>query len=249
MFLIDNLIKNQNLKTIDKQDPFIVVEWIKDTGTKRETSEEQFYSSKMNVHAKQIICDLNKSDTLFRNNAVLWMVGNIEETGAGIKSAAEVFTKLKSGKSSSQSQTISEKPEYSGKGYLMSIPTNNHLHIIDVENDWQGGVTIDDNTFVACTSSLHQKINSKSSTSPTLVGGTGRPTITFHGVGKLVVEVEYPFDDLIEIKLENDILKVNCGISVAWSSTLQHTVENQTDIFKGNGKVLLYPLPINKPPL
>ena len=64
------------------------------------------------------------------------------------------------------------------------------------------------------------------------------------------------YDELVEIELENDVLKVDGNFAIAWSSSLNFTVERSgksligsaasgeglVNVYRGTGKVLLAPI-------
>ena len=70
-----------------------------------------------------------------------------------------------------------------------------------------------------------------------------------------------PRSELIEIKLQNDVLKVDGNFAIAWSRSLKFTVERSgktligsaasgeglVNVYRGTGKVLL--APVNSRPL
>jgi uncharacterized protein (AIM24 family) len=76
------------------------------------------------------------------------------------------------------------------------------------------------------------------------------------GNGIAALESLVPRDELVEIVLENDVLKVDGNFAVAWSGTLDFTVEKSTktligsglsgeglvNVYRGSGKVLLAPI-------
>jgi uncharacterized protein (AIM24 family) len=69
-----------------------------------------------------------------------------------------------------------------------------------------------------------------------------------------------PADELIVVDLEDDIIKVDGSMAVAWSSTLKFTVEKTTstlvgslasgegfvNVYTGTGRVLIAPVRENK---
>ena len=77
-----------------------------------------------------------------------------------------------------------------------------------------------------------------------------------HGNGIAVLKCRCPQEELIEIELENDILKVDGSFAIAWSDTLNFTVERSgksligsaasgeglVNVYRGTGKVLLAPV-------
>ena len=76
------------------------------------------------------------------------------------------------------------------------------------------------------------------------------------GNGVAALESNVPEDELIEVILENDEMKIDGNLAVCWSSNLEFTVERSTktlvgsavsgeglvNVYKGTGKVWLAPL-------
>lgn len=70
------------------------------------------------------------------------------------------------------------------------------------------------------------------------------------------IESRCPKEELIEITLENDVLKVDGNLAIAWSNSLDFTVERSgktlvgsaasgeglVNVYRGTGKVLLAPV-------
>lgn len=69
------------------------------------------------------------------------------------------------------------------------------------------------------------------------------------------IESECPKEELIEIELQNDVLKVDGNYAIAWSKSLDFTVERSgksligsaasgeglVNVYRGTGKVLMMP--------
>ena len=75
-------------------------------------------------------------------------------------------------------------------------------------------------------------------------------------LGVLCIESLFPREELIEITLQEDVLKVDGNMAIAWSGSLDFTVERSgktllgsaasgeglVNVFRGTGKVLLAPV-------
>ncbi|MCU6799120.1 AIM24 family protein, partial [Alitiscatomonas aceti] len=170
---------------------------------------------------------------------------------AGPKGVGDFFGKAVRGKASGES-TI--KPEYTGNGILVLEPTYRHLILLDVA-DWGGSVVLDDGLFLACESSLKHKAVMRANLSSAVAGGEGLFNLSLNGNGVACIEASCPREELIEIRLENDVLKVDGNFVIAWSSTLDFTVERSgksligsaasgeglVNVYRGTGKVLMMP--------
>lgn len=63
---------------------------------------------------------------------------------------------------------------------------------------------------------------------PAVLGGEGFFNLSLHGTGTVALESNVPEEELIEIILEDDELKIDGNLAVCWSSDLDFTVERTT---------------------
>lgn len=251
MYKIKNFTDNDDVRIVDQKGPFTVVEYIKDLSVFPSTAARAYYSSKMNVHKRQVICDLSKTNITTQSGAMQWSVGNVNAT-TGIKGVGDLFGKAIRGKATGESAI---KPEYTGDGKLVLEPTYMHIILLDV-SQWNGSLVLDDGLFLACDSNLKQKAVMRSNISSAVAGGEGLFNLSLNGNGVCCIESRCPINELIEIELENDVLKVDGSLAIAWSSTLDFTVERSgkslvgsaasgeglVNVYRGTGKVLLAPI-------
>lgn len=160
-------------------------------------------------------------------------------------------TKLLRGKASSES---SIKPEYTGDGLLVLEPTFKHLLLLDAE-DWGGNVVLDDGLFLACDSRLTHKTVMRNNLSSAVAGGEGLFNLSLNGRGVFCLEADCPWEELIEIELKDDVLKVDGNFVIAWSGSLNFTVERSgksligsaasgeglVNVYRGTGRLLMMP--------
>jgi uncharacterized protein (AIM24 family) len=179
------------------------------------------------------------------------MVGDVNAT-TGVKGIGDLFGKALRGSVTGESAI---KPEYTGSGTLVLEPTYKHLILIDVA-DWNGSIVLDDGLFLACESTLKHKAVARSNFSSAVAGGEGLFNLGISGNGILCLESECPKQELIEIELENDVLKIDGNMAIAWSGSLNFTVERSgksligsaasgeglVNVYRGTGKVLLSPV-------
>lgn len=179
-----------------------------------------------------------------------WMVGNVSAT-TGVKGVGDFLGKAVRGKTSGESAI---KPEYTGDGILVLEPTYKHLILMSAE-DWGGSVILDDGLFLACESSLEHKAVMRSSFSSAVAGGEGLFNLSLNGRGVFCIESSCPMEELIEITLQNDVLKVDGNYAIAgarawnlqWSvpekasSAPPATGEGLVNVYRGTGKVLMMP--------
>lgn len=251
MFNIRNLEENSNIKITESKGAFKILEHQKDMSVTKDTAQKEFYASQMNVKRKQILCDLSIADVNIQSGAMQWMVGDVNVT-TGVKGAGDFIGKMFKGAVTNESTV---KPEYTGDGIVVLEPTYKHVLLIDVD-DWNGSIVVEDGMYLASETTLKQKLVARSTISSAVLGGEGLFNISFNGRGIVALESEVPLSELIKIELNNDILKIDGNMAVAWSSGLKFTVERVSksligsaatgeglvNIFQGTGTVLMAPI-------
>lgn len=215
MFEIENLYNNQNVSFTQKKKGFRVLEHEEDMSVSPYSAQTAFFCSEMNIKKRQLLCDLSEGNVTIQAGAMQWMLGNVNAT-TGIKGAGDLISKAFRGKASGESIV---KPEYTGDGLLMLEPTYKHLILIDLK-DWNQSIVLDDGLFLACSSELKQKTVARSNLSSAVAGGEGLFNLGLEGDGIVCLEADCPKEELIEINLENDVLKVDGNFAIAWSGSL-----------------------------
>lgn len=250
MYQISNFTNNDDIKTLSQLGPFTVVEYQRDLSVTPSSAITAYFSAQMNVKKRQVICDLTKAKITVQAGAMQWMVGNVAAT-TGIKGVGDFLGKAMRGHVTGESAI---KPEYNGDGTLVLEPTYKHLLLIDTA-DWNGGIVLDDGLFLACDSNLKHKAIMRSNVSSALAGGEGLFNLSLNGNGVFCIECDCPKEELIEISLNNDVLKIDGNYAVTWSSSLDFTVERSgksligsaasgeglVNVYRGTGKVLMMP--------
>ncbi|EDN01735.1 hypothetical protein BACCAP_00400 [Pseudoflavonifractor capillosus ATCC 29799] len=251
MYEISNFQNNDDVKTLASMGPFTVVEYQRDLSVLPMDAQLAYYCNAMNVRKRQVICDLSKANITLQAGAMQWMVGNVNAT-TGIKGVGDLFSKAVRGKVTGESAI---KPEYTGDGLLVLEPTYKHIILMDVA-EWNGSVVLDDGMFLACDSNLKHKAVMRSNLSSAAAGGEGLFNLGVMGEGVLCLESQCPREELVEITLHNDVLKIDGNMAVAWSGSLEFTVERSgksligsaasgeglVNVYRGSGKVLMAPV-------
>lgn len=251
MYEISNFQNNDDVKTLASMGPFTVVEYQRDLSVLPMDAQLAYYCNAMNVRKRQVICDLSKANITLQAGAMQWMVGNVNAT-TGIKGVGDLFSKAVRGKVTGESAI---KPEYTGDGLLVLEPTYKHIILMDVA-EWNGSVVLDDGMFLACDSNLKHKAVMRSNLSSAAAGGEGLFNLGVMGEGVLCLESQCPREELVEITLHNDVLKIDGNMAVAWSGSLEFTVERSgksligsaasgeglVNVYRGSGKVLMSPV-------
>lgn len=180
------------------------------------------------------------------------MGGDIQAT-TGVKGIGDLFGKALKG---AVTKETAIKPEYVGNGYLVLEPTYKYILLKDISEWGSSGMTIEDGMFLACDSHVQNKIVARKNVSSAVLGGEGFFNLSLHGTGTVALESNVPEEELIEIILEDDELKIDGNLAVCWSSDLDFTVERTTktlvgsavsgeglvNVYRGTGRVLMSPV-------
>ncbi|HIU43617.1 MAG TPA: AIM24 family protein [Candidatus Ventrousia excrementavium] len=251
MYQVKNFMDNDDVKTLDQKGPFSVIEYQRDLSVTPGSAINAYYCAQMNVRKRQLVCDMSRSaGVTVQAGAMQWMLGDVNAT-TGVKGVGDLLSKAVRGKASGESVI---KPEYTGSGILVLEPTYKHLILLDA-SDWNGAVVLDDGLFLACDSSLQHKAVMRSNVSSALAGGEGLFNLSLNGRGIFCIESDCPMEELIEITLQDDVLKVDGNYAIAWSASLNFTVERSgksligsaasgeglVNVYRGTGKVLMMP--------
>lgn len=251
MYTIDNFFNNDDIKATDAKGAFAVLEYQRDLSVMPQNALGAYYCSQMNVRRKQVVCSLKRSNIITQAGAMHWMVGDVNAT-TGVKGVGDLLGKTMRGRVTGETAI---KPEYTGTGTLVLEPTYKHILLIDV-SDWNGSIVLDDGLFLACEASLKHKAVMRSNLSSAVAGGEGLFNLGIQGHGILCLESPCPKEELIEVTLDNDVLKVDGNFAIAWSGSLDFTVERSgksligsaasgeglVNVYRGTGKVLLAPV-------
>ncbi len=251
MYQILNFKDNDDIRVINEMGPFTVVEYLRDLSVSPTEAMVAYYCNEMNVRKRQVICDLSKANITIQAGAMQWMAGNVNAT-TGVKGVGDFFGKAIRGKATGESAI---KPEYTGNGTLVLEPTYRHILLLNLD-DWNGSVVLDDGLFLACDSKLKHKAVMRSNLSSAVAGGEGLFNLGIVGSGVLCLESPVPKEELIEVVLKDDVLKVDGNMAIAWSGSMDFTVERSgktlvgsaasgeglVNVYRGTGRVLMAPV-------
>lgn len=247
----ENFLGNDDIKVVDEKEPFRVIEYQRDLSVHPENAVQSFFCSKMGIRRRQLMCKVGPKNITLQAGSMQWMAGNVSAT-TGIKGLGDMVSKAIRGKATGESAV---KPEYTGSGMLVLEPTYKHILLLDVA-DWGGSVVLDDGLFLACDASLKHKTVMRDSFSSAVAGGEGLFNLAVEGNGIVCLEVPCPKEELMLITLEDDTLKIDGNLAIAWSRSLSFTVsrsgktllgsavsgEGLVNTYSGTGKVLMTPV-------
>lgn len=249
MFQLNNFLNNQNMKVIDQKGPFRVFEHTKDLSVNPANAVTAYFASEMNVRKRQVFVEMNGNGCVTQAGAMQWMLGNVNME-SGVKGVGNLLGKMAS---AAVTKETAIKPIYKGNGVMMLEPTYRHILLMDV-SEW-GTIVLDDGLFLACEDTLQQKTVARSNLSSAVLGGEGLFNLTLSGKGVAVLESPVPKEELIVFNLENDVVKIDGNMAIAWSGSLNFTVEKSgksllgsaasgeglVNVYRGTGKILMAP--------
>ncbi len=246
-----NMLNNPNINIIAQMGNVSVLEFNQDMSVTPLTSKQEYYSAQMNVKKRQVMIQLNNDEYVLQSGAMQWISGNVN-IKTGVKGAGDFLGKLVKAKVTKESAI---KPVYSGAGTLVLEPTYRHILLTDVSS-WGGQIVLDDGLFLACQNTLQQKVVARSNASSALLGKEGLFNLSLVGSGIAVLESIVPMAEIIEVTLDNDVMKIDGNMAIAWSGSLDFTVEKSTksligsaasgegfvNVYRGSGKIWLAPV-------
>ena len=246
-------LQNDNRKFVKSIDNFHVLEYIQDASVSPMNAQTEYFMSKMNVRRRQVVIDIDKEHSaIIQAGAMQWMSGNVQAT-SGVKGVGDFLGKALKG---AVTKETAVKPEYVGEGCLVLEPTYKYILLVDLAQWGAEGMTIEDGMFLASDGNVKNKIVTRKNVSSAVLGGEGFFNLSLYGNGVVALESNVPEDELIEVVLENDELKIDGNLAVCWSSNLDFTVERTTktlvgsavsgeglvNVYRGTGRVLMCPV-------
>lgn len=256
-YKIDNLMNNDDVERLESKGCMHSFQYKRDLSVMPHTAATAWFSSQMGVHKRQLLCKIpDGGGVITQAGAMQWTLGNVNAT-TGVKGAGDLLGKALKGSVTGESMI---KPEYTGNGILVLEPTYKHILLLDL-TEWGGSVALDDGMFLACENTIKLGVERRKNVSSAVFGGMGLFNIKASGSGILAAECDCPREELVEITLQNDVLKVDGNFVVAWSAGLTFTTERSgktligsaasgeglVNVYRGTGK--LWMMPVRDTPL
>jgi uncharacterized protein (AIM24 family) len=251
MIKINNFFTNPNVKIIAQKGNYYVMEYQRKYTNNVALATPLYFAYQMKIREKQVGIELKNSSVILSAGAMQWTVGDVL-ADTNVKGVGDLFGKAIKGSVTGESAI---KPIYRGVGWVFLEPTFNYILLEDVE-EWAGGMVLQDGLFLAADGNVEHSVVRRTNLSSALAGGEGLFNLCLKGKGVAVLESPVPREDLIEVVLENDTLKVDGNFAIAWSNSLDFTVERSgksligsaaggeglVNVYRGTGKVLLVPV-------
>ncbi len=252
MYRVSNFENNDDVQVLEEQGQFRVIEWQRDLSVMPWSAEVAYFSSEMNVRRRQLLINLDGTiGAILQAGAMQWTVGDVQTT-TGVKGVGDFMGKMFKG---AVSQDSIIKPEYTGSGMVVCEPTWQHILLLNTAA-WGGSIVLNDGLFLASDGTLQQNLQRRSNLSSAVAGNEGLFNLRLDGNGDVALESPCPKQEIVIIDLQNDVLKIDGNYALAWSSTLDFTVERSgksligsavsgeglVNVYRGTGRVLLAPM-------
>lgn len=251
MYRIYNLTSSSNVKVTASKGPFMVLTHLQDLDPSNPDPTGAYFSGLLSRQKRQLICSLKEDGVQIRQGMMQWMCGECAMT-SNVGGIGGYLGRKLGGKMTGQNMIA---PLYSGTGTIVLEPVDGDIYLLDLEQ-WQGGVLIDPDLFLACTSDVRLKTTMRRNLSSALFGSEGMFSMAIEGSGTAALKVPCPSNTLVIVELEDDVLKLDGNFAIAWSDSLEFSVETSgssltssaiskqgfSNTYRGTGRILLSPL-------
>jgi uncharacterized protein (AIM24 family) len=248
------LRNTQNKQCIAQLGKYYVMQYKRDLSVAPGMAMQEYFASAMNVCKRQVAIELGGGNgTIIQAGAMQWMLGDVEAS-TNVKGLGDLIGKSLSSRVTGETAI---KPRYTSRngGLLVLEPTYKHILLLDV-GQWREGLTIEDGLFLACDDTIQLQTVSRRTLSSAALGGEGLFNTNLVGKGIAVLESYVPMEELVEVELQNDTIKIDGNFAIAWSRSLDFTVERTTktligsaasgegfvNVYRGTGRILMAPL-------
>ena len=243
-------------KIVAQAGRFSLLEYERDFSITPDMASTAFFASQMNVRKKQVIAALNNDGgVILQAGAMQLMVGQLH-AATNVKGAGDLMKKFIGSRVTGETAI---KPRYEGSGLLVLEPTYRYILFEDLDN-WNGSMVIEDGMFLACDDSVDMRVTARSTLSSAVLGNEGLFNTALVGRGIAVLESPVPAEELITVDLDRDVVCIDGSMAIAWSNTLEFTVERTTktlvgsaasgeglvNVYRGTGRLLIAPVAQNR---
>ena len=235
---------------------FSVVEYTRDLSVEPEMAETAYFASQMDVRKRQITASITRdTGVIAQKGRMQIMLGDLKAE-TDIQSVGNLVKKIVGSKVTGETAV---KPHYTGEGTLVLEPTFRYILLEDLE-DWDNNLMIEDGMFLACEDSVEIHVSPRTNVSSAVLGREGLFNTNLTGNGVVALESPVPRSELIEVTLDDDVVRIDGNMAIAWTADLKFTVERTTstiagsmaageglvNVYRGTGTVLIAPVQKNK---
>lgn len=250
MVRIKNFVNdNDNIKVVEQKGVFTVFQHNMDMSVTPNTASTTYFMSKTNCNLKQVLIDLRENAIRLKPGAMQFITGNVTQT-SGVNGVGDMMGKMFKSKLTGDAPV---KPLYKGTGLVVCEPTY-FYPIIENVAEWNG-LCCDDGMFICCDDEVKDEVQMRTNFTSAVAGGEGLFNLKLVGNGHAVLLSRCPREELYEIELENDCIKIDGNFAVCWSASLQFSTERAgnslmgsatsgeglVNVYRGTGKILMAP--------
>lgn len=228
---------------------YSILEYNRLSGYSAISPADAYFRAKQGIKKRQVIAQIDaQHSVILQAGAMQMIMGNVVSDAniGGIGGMVKGFFNAKGG-----GETM-VKPKYSGDGVLVLEPTWKFILLEDLD-EWGGSIVLDDGLFLSCESTIQVKTVARNNLSSAIAGGEGLFNTMLVGKGVCALESNVPRNELITIDLQNDTVKIDGNMAIAWSGSLQFTVERSmkglvgsamsgeglVNVYRGTGRILV----------
>ena len=252
-----NLLETSEAKKVIMQKGFFsVIEYQRDLSVEPEMAQQAYFASEMDVRKRQLIANLNDEVGIVAQKGHMQLMLGDLKAETDVKSIGRLFKSFVGSKVTGET-TI--KPLYTGNGTLVLEPTFRYI-LLENLSDWKNGLMIEDGMFLACYDSAELHLGVRKTLSSAALGMEGMFNTIISGEGIVALESPVPRSELVEVNIEDDVVKIDGNIAIAWTANLDFTVERTTptlvgsvaageglvNVYRGTGRLLIAPVKNNK---
>lgn len=242
----DSLMSRQ---ITDSKGCYSILEYNRLSGYSAVSPADAYFRAKQGIRKKQVLVSLDaQHSVIIQAGAMQMMLGNVV-SDANTGGVGGFMKGLIGSKVTGESAV---KPKYSGEGVLILEPTWKFILLEDLA-EWGGSMVIDDGLFLSCETTAELRVVARNNLSSAIAGGEGLFNTMISGKGVVALESNVPRNELITIDLNNDTVKIDGNMAIAWSGSLNFTVERSmkgligsavsgeglVNVYRGTGRILV----------
>ena len=263
MITYQNLYNNSNMTQIAERGNIKVFEHQRDLSVTPGSAMNAYFAAEMNIRKRQVLIELKNNGFTVQAGAMQWTAGNVK-MGSGIKGVGDFFGKAIASKVTKEAAdmvltddnfaTIASSVKEGRRVYDNLLEPTYKYILLEEVSEW-GSLVLEDGLFLACDSGIKQNVVARSTLSSAVAGKEGLFNLCLSGSGIAILESPVPRDELIEFNLQDDEVKIDGNMAIAWSNSLKFTVERSSkslmgsavsgeglvNVYRGTGRILMAP--------
>ncbi|MBB5183494.1 AIM24 family protein [Catenisphaera adipataccumulans] len=230
-------LETNNRKFSDSHGHYYVLDYLSNADFDPQTA---YYMDKADKHRRQLVLEFSgNNQAAIQQGNMQWMAGRIHPE-SGIQGMSDLLGKAVK---NTVAKPQKSKPIYGGIGLMALKPTLDHILFFEGSEWGIGGIGIKDEVFLACDGTLQSR-----PTKPQNTVNDPEYTLILYGSGTIAVKCPVQREELAEVTLNGDELRISEAKAICWSGSLETATTTSTEgkvlVLRGSGKVLYYPASI-----